>query len=151
MNSMHVCNKHSVISNFQEWLVAKFIHHQHQLPRSGICAYFRMWLEASMTNHQMCQHQFPRSHNYIHVCNVTLYLLLPHLTFLHNCIQSEQNTSIEFIPTIVHATASGDLVSFRYNSSETFGTVDVKLETPFSVTEVILISEYTIVTWWTQI
>lgn len=75
------------------------------------------------------------------MCNAILYPLLPHLIFIHNCIQSEQNTSIEFIPTIVYATASGDLVDFRYNSSETFETIDVKLETPFSVTEVILISE----------
>ena len=63
-------------------------------------------------------------------------------TFLHNCTQPEQNTSIEFIPTIVHATASEDPVDFRYNSSEAFGPIDVKLEAPFSVTEVILTSEY---------
>ena len=74
----------------------------------------------------------------IHVHNVILYLHLSHiLTQL-----PEQNTSIEFIPTIVHATATGDPVDFRYNSSEAFGPIDVKLETPFSVTEVILTSEY---------
>ena len=56
----------------------------------------------------------------------------------HSFGQHTQSTRIEFNPTIVEASVMVEEINFQYNSSEEFTSINVTLESSFSVTKVIL-------------
>ena len=56
---------------------------------------------------------------------------------VHSLEQHTQSTRIEFNPTIVEASVMVEEINFQYNGSEEFTSINVSLESSFSVTKVI--------------